>query len=146
MVAADGDLVFLHGLFTAKHTGLTLYGIEASGTAVSQPQVHILRFRDSKISDHWVVRDDYVMYRQMVPVEAGGRHPALGGHEASTTTNSSAKAADTGGRGMTSRGTSRTVDGRPVPPVGRWAVRGRQQRDHLQRPAPGDLEGARVVP
>ncbi len=72
MVAADGDLVFLHGLFTAKHTGLTLYGIEATGTAVSQPQVHILRFRDFKVSDHWVVRDDYVMYRQMVPVEQEG--------------------------------------------------------------------------
>jgi len=72
MVAADGDLVFLHGMFTAKHTGLTLYGIPASGTEVSQPQVHILRFRDFKISDHYVVRDDYAMYRQMVPVEADG--------------------------------------------------------------------------
>jgi len=72
MVAADGDLVFLQGEFTAKHTGLTLYGVPASGVEVSQPQVHILRFRDFKISDHWVVRDDYVMYRQVVPVDQDG--------------------------------------------------------------------------
>jgi predicted ester cyclase len=72
MVAADGDLVFLHGEFTAKHTGLTLYGVPASGVDVSQPQVHILRFRDFKISEHFVVRDDYIMYRQVVPVEQDG--------------------------------------------------------------------------
>lgn len=72
MAAADGDLVFLYGMFTAKHTGGTLYGVPASGTAVSQPHVHILRFRDFKISEHFVVRDDYVMYRQVVPVEQEG--------------------------------------------------------------------------
>ena len=71
-VAAEGDLVFLEGMFTGKHTGGTLYGIPASGTAVSQPQVHILRFRDGRISEHFVVRDDYAMYRQMVPVEQDG--------------------------------------------------------------------------
>lgn len=67
MVGADGDLVFVHGTFSGTHTGLTLYGIPASGTKVSQPQVHILRFRDFKICEHHVVRDDYEMYRQMVP-------------------------------------------------------------------------------
>ncbi|MGF3056559.1 ester cyclase [Microbacterium sp. YY-01] len=71
-VAADGDLVFLEGRFSAKHTGLTLYGIPATGVEVSQQQVHILRFRDFKISEHFVVRDDYEMYRQMVPVEQDG--------------------------------------------------------------------------
>ncbi|HEY1485460.1 MAG TPA: ester cyclase [Micromonosporaceae bacterium] len=67
LVAAEGDLVFLHGEFTAIHSGGTLYGIPATGIPVSQPQVHILRFRDFKISDHYVVRDDYVMYRQVAP-------------------------------------------------------------------------------
>jgi predicted ester cyclase len=67
MVAAEGDLVFLHGEFSAIHSGGTLYGIPATGVAVSQPQVHILRFKDFKISDHYVVRDDYIMYRQVAP-------------------------------------------------------------------------------
>jgi len=71
-VAADGDLVFLEGVFTAKHTGLTLYGVPATGVEVSQPQVHILRFRDFKISEHFVVRDDYEMYRQVVPLDQDG--------------------------------------------------------------------------
>lgn len=68
-VAADGDLVFLEGRFSARHTGLTLYGVAATGVAVSQQQVHILRFRDFKISEHFVVRDDYEMYRQVVPID-----------------------------------------------------------------------------
>jgi predicted ester cyclase len=72
LVGADGDLVFLQGEFSARHTGLTLYGLPATGTPVSQPQVHILRFRDGKISDHYVVRDDYVMYRQMTGEQQEG--------------------------------------------------------------------------
>jgi predicted ester cyclase len=72
LTAAEGDLVFLHGTFSGVHTGGTLYGVPASGVAVSQPQVHILRFRDGKISDHYVVRDDYAMYRQVVPNDQEG--------------------------------------------------------------------------
>lgn len=62
---ADGDLVILTGMFTAKHTGHSLFGIPADGREVSQEQVHILRFRDGRISDHWAVRDDLSMLRQM---------------------------------------------------------------------------------
>jgi predicted ester cyclase len=62
---ADGDLVMLSGMFTAKHIGHTLFGIAADGRDVSQEQVHILRFRDGRISDHWAVRDDLTMLRQM---------------------------------------------------------------------------------
>ena len=62
---ADGDLVMLSGMFTAKHVGQTLFGIAADGRDVSQEQVHILRFRDGRISDHWAVRDDLTMLRQM---------------------------------------------------------------------------------
>lgn len=70
--AAEGDLVFLMGKFSGINTGGTLYGVPATGTPVSQPQVHVLRFRDGKISDHYVVRDDYEMYRQIVPIEQEG--------------------------------------------------------------------------
>ena len=64
--AADGDLVMLRGLFSARNTGGRLFGIPADGRPVSQEQVHILGFDDEhKITDHWVVRDDYVMFKQM---------------------------------------------------------------------------------
>lgn len=73
MCAADRDLVFIKGHFSGIHHGSTLFGIAATGIAVSQPQVHILRFRDGKISEHFVVRDDYEMYAQMAPTgEDGG--------------------------------------------------------------------------
>jgi predicted ester cyclase len=68
-VIAEGDLVMLEGMFSGYHTGGTLYGIPASGRFVQQPHVHILRFRDFKISEHFVVRDDFVMWKQMTDDE-----------------------------------------------------------------------------
>lgn len=65
LAVADGDLVMLKGLFTARHTGGTLFGIPADGRFVSQPHVHILRFRDFKVAEHFVVRDDFPMWQQM---------------------------------------------------------------------------------
>lgn len=68
-VIAEGDLVMLEGMFSGYHTGGTLYGIAASGRYVQQPHVHILRFRDYKIAEHFVVRDDFVMWKQMTDDE-----------------------------------------------------------------------------
>jgi predicted ester cyclase len=68
-VIAEGDLVMLEGMFSGYNTGGTLYGIPASGRYVQQPHVHILRFRDFKISEHFVVRDDFVMWKQMTDDE-----------------------------------------------------------------------------
>ncbi|NUR89966.1 MAG: SnoaL-like domain-containing protein [Nonomuraea sp.] len=65
LAVADGDLVMLKGLFTAYNTGGSLFGIPADGRFVSQPHVHILRFRDFKVAEHFVVRDDFPMWQQM---------------------------------------------------------------------------------
>ena len=72
MAAADGDLVFLYGQFTAKNTGGRLFGIPATGVDVSQPHVHILRFRDGKVAEHFVVRDDFPMYKQITGEQKEG--------------------------------------------------------------------------
>ncbi len=99
-VAADGDLVFLEGYFSGIHKlGSTLMGVQSTGAKVGQAQVHILRFRDGKISEHFVVRDDYEMYRDLVPVEADGGimrsvdtdnyHEGLTEHEAARTAEAS---------------------------------------------------------
>lgn len=72
MSAAEGDLVFLYGQFRAKNTGGSLFGIPATGVDVSQPHVHILRFRDGKVAEHFVVRDDYVMYKQVTGEQQDG--------------------------------------------------------------------------
>lgn len=65
LALAEDDLVMLKGMFSGYNTGGTLFGIPADGRAISQPQVHILRFRDGKISEHTVVRDDFPMWQQM---------------------------------------------------------------------------------
>ncbi|HEY1622827.1 MAG TPA: ester cyclase [Streptosporangiaceae bacterium] len=73
-VTAEGDIVVVEGMFTAVVTGGRLFGIPAAGQQVSQPHVHTLKFRDGKISEHFVVRDDFVMFAQM-----GGMEHAKGG-------------------------------------------------------------------
>lgn len=69
-VTAEGDTVVVEGTFTAIVTGGELFGIPAAGQHVSQPHVHTLKFRDGLISEHFVVRDDFVMFAQM-----GGMDP-----------------------------------------------------------------------
>ncbi|QKG24255.1 ester cyclase [Actinomadura verrucosospora] len=62
---AEGDMVVLKGTFTAYNTGGSLFGIPATGRFVRQPHVHFLRFRDGRICEHSVVRDDFPMWQQM---------------------------------------------------------------------------------
>jgi predicted ester cyclase len=64
-VTGEEDRVVVEGTFSATVVGGALFGIPARGQEVSQPHVHILRFRDGKICEHWVVRDDFVMFAQM---------------------------------------------------------------------------------
>ena len=68
-VTAEGDIVVVEGIFTATVTGGKLFGIPAAGQKVSQPHVHTLVFRDRLISEHFVVRDDFVMFCQMGGME-----------------------------------------------------------------------------
>ena len=62
---AEGDTVVVEGIFTALVTGGKMFGIPAAGQPVSQPHVHTLKFRDGLISEHFVVRDDFVMFAQL---------------------------------------------------------------------------------
>jgi predicted ester cyclase len=68
-VTAEDDIVVVEGEFTAIVTGGKLFGIPAGGQHVHQPHVHTLKFRDGKISEHFVVRDDFVMFCQMGGME-----------------------------------------------------------------------------
>jgi len=71
-VIGDGDLVAVHGTHHARHTG-SLFGIPATGREVAYPYVHILRFRDGRAIEHWGVRDDMTLMRQLGVIPA---HPA----------------------------------------------------------------------
>lgn len=77
-VLGDGDLVAVRATHHGRHTG-DLMGIPPTGREVSYDYVHILRFRDDKAIEHWSVRDDMAMMRQLgvmperpgAPVAAG---------------------------------------------------------------------------
>jgi steroid delta-isomerase-like uncharacterized protein len=61
---ADGDLVAYRATLTGTQTG-PLQGIPATGRAFSAQQMHFLRMRDGKASEHWACRDDLGMLMQL---------------------------------------------------------------------------------
>ena len=63
-VLADGDEVAVHCTWNATHTG-EFMGIPATMKPIAQKQIHVLRFADGMIAEHWAVRDDLTMLRQM---------------------------------------------------------------------------------
>lgn len=63
-VLADGDEVAVHCTWNATHTG-EFMGIPATTKRIAQKQIHVLRFEGGMIAEHWAVRDDLTMLRQM---------------------------------------------------------------------------------
>jgi predicted ester cyclase len=63
-VIGDGDLVAVHAIHHGRHTG-DLMGIPPTGREVAYEYVHILRYRDGKAIEHWGVRDDATLMRQL---------------------------------------------------------------------------------
>jgi predicted ester cyclase len=71
-VIGEGDLVAVHATHHGRHTG-DLMGIPPTGREVAYDYVHFLRFRDGKAIEHWSVRDDMTLMRQLgvVPARPG---------------------------------------------------------------------------
>jgi predicted ester cyclase len=74
-VLGDGDMVAVHATHHGRHTG-ELMGIPPTNRVVAYNYVHILRFHDGKAVEHWSVRDDMTLMRQLGviperPVAAG---------------------------------------------------------------------------
>ena len=63
-VLADGDLVVIHANLRGRHTG-DYIGIAPTGREVAIAQVHISRFMDGKVVEHWGFRDDAATLRQL---------------------------------------------------------------------------------
>ena len=63
-VVAESDTVVLHCTHHARHTG-ELMGIPPTGRVVAYDYVHIVRFRGGKVVEHWAVRDDMTLMRQL---------------------------------------------------------------------------------
>jgi predicted ester cyclase len=63
-VIGDGEMVALQCTHHGRHTG-ELMGIPPTNQEVAYDYVHILRFRDGKAVEHWGVRDDMTLMRQL---------------------------------------------------------------------------------
>jgi predicted ester cyclase len=74
----EGDTVVVYCTHSGRHTG-DFFGLPATGRSFSYKQVHILRMVGGRGAEHWAVRDDATMMRQLgaeprpggVPVAAG---------------------------------------------------------------------------
>jgi predicted ester cyclase len=74
-VVGEDDTVVIYATHHARHTG-ELMGIPPTGREVAYDYVHIVRFEDGKVVEHWGVRDDMTLMRQLgvmpeSPVPAG---------------------------------------------------------------------------
>jgi predicted ester cyclase len=63
-VVGEGDIVVVYCTLHGRHTG-DLMGIPPTNREVAQGYGHIVRFRDGKVVEHWGVRDDMGLMRQL---------------------------------------------------------------------------------
>lgn len=63
-VLAEGDKVVLRCTHAGVHTG-DYFGLPATGRSFAYKQIHIIRIRDGKGLEHWAVRDDASLMRQL---------------------------------------------------------------------------------
>lgn len=72
---AEGDMVSCRMIMNGTHQG-SFMGIAPTGRSVrQQAQMHLVRFRNGKVIEHWAVRDDLGLMRQLdvIPALADAR-------------------------------------------------------------------------
>jgi predicted ester cyclase len=77
-VIGEGDTVVVYATHHARHTG-DLMGIPPTDREVAYDYVHIVRFADGKVVEHWGVRDDMTLMRQL-GVLSEPQRPVGSGH------------------------------------------------------------------
>ncbi len=63
-VVAEGDTAVVYCTHSGRHTG-TFFGMPATGREFAYRQMHIIRIVDGKGAEHWAVRDDASLMRQL---------------------------------------------------------------------------------
>ena len=64
-IIAEGDMVSIRGTASGTHEGAELWGIAPTGNRFAVQQAHWVRVTDGKLAEHWAVRDDLGMMRQL---------------------------------------------------------------------------------
>ena len=76
-VITEGEKVAVRDLFRGTHEGDCM-GIPATGNRVTMEAIHIYRFSEGKLAEHWVARDDLGMMRQLGVVPSPGQSEEAG--------------------------------------------------------------------
>ena len=63
-VIAEGDRVVIRSTHSGVHTG-PYFGLPPTGRRFAYSQIHIVRVVDGKTVEHWAVRDDAGLMRQL---------------------------------------------------------------------------------
>lgn len=63
-VVAEGDLAVVHCTHSGRHTG-DFFGLPATGREFAYQQMHLIRVVDGLGAEHWAVRDDAGLMRQL---------------------------------------------------------------------------------
>ena len=70
---AEGDFVVCHNTWSGTYGGTVFRGVPSpQGKRFSVEHVHIYRLTDSRIAEHWVVRDDFGMMLQTGAISTSG--------------------------------------------------------------------------
>ncbi len=70
-VIAEGEKVAVRDVFRGTHQG-DFMGIPATGNRVTMEAIHIYRFREGRLAEHWVARDDLGMMQQLGAIPPPG--------------------------------------------------------------------------
>lgn len=63
-VIAEDEKIAVRDVLTGTHDG-DFMGISATGNQVTMEAIHIYRFSEGQLAEHWVARDDLGMMRQL---------------------------------------------------------------------------------
>jgi predicted ester cyclase len=61
---SDGDTVALYCTHSGTHTG-QFFDLPATGRRFAYRQMHLIRMRGERGAEHWAVRDDATLHRQL---------------------------------------------------------------------------------
>lgn len=77
-VIAEGDTAVVYCTMRGRHTG-EFMGVPPTNQSIAANQIHIVRFQDGKGVEHWAVRDDLTLMRQLgaLPTERHEASPGL---------------------------------------------------------------------
>ncbi|TMD17696.1 MAG: ester cyclase [Chloroflexi bacterium] len=75
---AEGDKLAVRVISSGRHTG-NFIGFEPTGKKFEVQQIHIYRFRDGKIIEHWSSRDDLGQGMQLGLIPGGAAAASRGG-------------------------------------------------------------------